>query len=1237
MKRCDFIERESQLDKIKLQISDIRDYKEFDEDQNIKYKVKIFGVTKIGSSVVITVNGFRPYFYIEVPSAWENDNTYKFAFVRRMNELLKRRTDNPACIRADDISYETGINLRGYSNKRETTFMKISFDDTEIRRFARNVFYREFKTQKMTKKMKMQVYEYSIDPVLKFIHETNIEPSSWILIKKKKIKRFEYLYGENEPVQIRGEVNYKNIHKLESKSVAPFIKMGFDIECYSKDDSFPQWDRPSDKIIQIGSSFKKEGEEKEFLETMYTLKRCDPIKGVYIRCFKKESSLILAWAELVRSISPEVIHGYNTNGFDWNYIYRRAEKLKVHNKLLEILSKQESIKTKYVEKKLVSSGLGDNLLQYIDVPGILNIDILPEIRKLVKLPSYKLKSVLKFYGLEAKIDLSPNEIFDKFKGGKPEDIKEIAVYCCRDVSALHDLFDHKQINILQTQQSMSNISLVPLSYLFIRGQGIKFMSLLSKECSKLNIKIPEIDKKKIDKSKFEGAIVLEPHIGIHDEGVAVIDFNSLYPTIIIAYNLSHDTQVEIGGEFDNLPGKEYRTLEYRDANMKTKEVRFVKAGRNKEDMGIMALMSEKVLNQRKKTKKLMKAATDPKDKSRFNSKQLAEKLTGNSFYGQLGSNFSNGSAKNIAAVITATGRRLICLSKQIAEEIFGAKVVYGDSVTHDTPVIYKINDSLYIREIGKMVEPELFVKIDEKEYHEPLVDIYVYSDQGYTKVRRIIRHKCEKKIYKVVTTSGIVTVTEDHSLLNENGEEISVLDTAVGNKLLTQNLDTVNSATDILNAEICGEIYSGFNDTQLLIENTKMLTANKKSKKLFMGGYLKDKDKHRIEFDSQVKASTMYMIMRSLDKNVSVSYSDNKIILEEVENEVEPGIIKEIIELGTTEEYVYDFETENHHFSAGVGNLVVHNTDSIFIKFNLGHIDQMDITDEEKHIMRISESKRLSDLCAEMITKTIDIKPIAIEYEKVYKPWISLKRKMYVGNMYEYSFTKYKYKEMGVSFKKRDYAPIVADVCGNLTKNIMKYKNLDKAVEYIKERLEGILQGKEKLEQFVITKALRSEYKNPESIAHKVLADRMTARDPGNAPRTNDRLEFIFVKVAESYNIRTLKSGKKTIGALAKKLAGDRIEHVDYVRKHNLEIDYAHYLTNQLYNSIYRLIQPLGGNAKQIINELIVKDYFDTLEYDIMMYVFEAFEKNNVQGMCDIAIAKIKKKVYEYRVVNELI
>jgi DNA polymerase elongation subunit (family B) len=235
-----------------------------------------------------------------------------------------------------------------------------------------------------------------------------------------------------------------------------------------------------------------------------------------------------------------------------------------------------------------------------------------------------------------------------------------------------------------------------------------------------------------------------------------------------------------------------------------------------------------------------------------------------------------------------------------------------------------------------------------------------------------------------------------------------------------------------------------------------------------------------------------------------------------------PTAIKKMYEIDYSG-YVYDLTTSNHHFQAGIGQMIVHNTDSIFVKF------------PTKDLV---ESMNMAKEAANVITAA-GRKAHKIEYEKTFYPFILFSRKRYVGMMYEDDVTKCKRKSMGIALKRRDNAPIVKDIYGGALDILLEQRDIRKAQVFVKDMLVQVLKNEIPLEKFIVTKQLRDDYKNPDQIAHRVLADRMEERDPGNAPQVGDRLAYVYVE--------NRKDAKKQ---------GDKIEHVDYVPREEIETRY---------------------------------------------------------------------------------
>ena len=171
------------------------------------------------------------------------------------------------------------------------------------------------------------------------------------------------------------------------------------------------------------------------------------------------------------------------------------------------------------------------------------IDLLKVIQKDFKLDSYKLDNVASIYIGDKKDDLKPKEIFEKFLGDA-KDRSIIAKYCIQDCILVNRLL-HK-LKILENNIGMGNVCLVPLNFLFRRGQGIKIFSLVANECMKMDYLIPVIKNfiEDLDVDGYEGAIVRPPKEAIYlDDPIVVFDYGSLYPSSMICRNLSHDTYI----------------------------------------------------------------------------------------------------------------------------------------------------------------------------------------------------------------------------------------------------------------------------------------------------------------------------------------------------------------------------------------------------------------------------------------------------------------------------------------------------------------------------------------------------------------------------------------------------------------------------------------------------------------------------------------------------------------------
>lgn len=551
-----------------------------------------------------------------------------------------------------------------------------------------------------------------------------------------------------------------------------------------------------DKIIQIGTTVHLYGSDNIVYKNIVSLDSCDDIEGCDVISCKTEKELLNKWKDVMNNLNSDIITGYNIFGFDMPYIWDRAKEINIIDDFSIGLGRLITRKNALVEQQLSSSAMGDNILRYIDYDGIVLIDLLKVMQREQKLDSYKLDNVASIFLGDKKNDLKPQEIFSKFKGNSA-DRCEIAKYCIQDCCLINRLI-HK-LKIIENNIGMGNVCLVPLNFLFRRGQGIKIFSLIAKQCMEHDTLIPVIksfrENAMEEEEGYEGAVVLDPKQGIYlNEPIVVFDYGSLYPSSMIARNLSHDCYLMDEKYRIEDPNIEYKDVSYdlyegkgdKKKKIGEKVCTFVQYKDGKK--GIIADILDMLLKERKSTRKkieyktiidksgkifsgscnenddsyeLLDVDTNEKtvisktdvdsisetynifEQDVFDALQLAYKITANSLYGQIGARTSSIYLKEIAACTTATGREMIMIAKKFVEEHYEADVIYGDtdSIFCKFPLkdcegnIVQGKDALpYAIEIGKKVEKEIakiMPKPQKLNYEKSLYPFILFSKKRY--------------------------------------------------------------------------------------------------------------------------------------------------------------------------------------------------------------------------------------------------------------------------------------------------------------------------------------------------------------------------------------------------------------------------------------------------------------------------------------------------------------------------
>jgi len=244
---------------------------------------------------------------------------------------------------------------------------------------------------------------------------------------------------------------------------------------------------------------------------------------------------------------------------------------------------------------------------------------------------------------------------------------------------------------------------------------------------------------------------------------------------------------------------------------------------------------------------------------------------------------------------------------------------------------------------------------------------------------------------------------------------------------------------------------------------------------------------------------------------------------------------------------------------------VVHNTDSVFFTFNLKDPknNNQPIIGKEALEITIEIAQDVANLCTQFLKP-----PMELSYEKTLWPFCLLSKKRYFGKLFEYNPDKGKLKFMGLSLKRRDNCDLLKDVYGQmldilLIPELSLIQKIDKCMKYLDECLEELIEGRVSMDKLAITKSLSGYYKNPEQIAHAVLAERIGNREAGNKPKPGDRIKYVHIF-----------SKNKTA------LQGERIETPDFIRQNGVKIDYTFYITNQLMKPLQQLF---GLALKEIL------------------------------------------------------
>lgn len=1342
------------------------------DDEDLKLSIRGWTIDKDSNPVLVRIENYTPFVQIEMPTKPDFQHKWSPTLIQTFMQWLKSKVPG-----ISSHQYQEKHRIY-YYDENKYPFVEVHFyTNTAMRDCVKFLRFERYIPK--LGKLKFNVHEDKINSVTtarKMLAERECGFSQWFSCKGKRVPP-EYMVStfgrkltseeskiadmlepgdilrnkDNEYITRGSEyiIDWETIKGIPVQESKFWIShpgiLSFDIETYSKNHRMlPQMFNTPDVVYMISAVYHRYGK-------MDTIRRFGILMGIadedyakepdvyghpfaHIICVKTEYELIKVYGMIVNVLDPEIITGFNISGYDYPYL---DAKLLIKGNTWPRMGRIQQEDTTMDTITWHSSAYGQCDFKLLKMAGRINIDVMTLVRRDHKLPKYTLDTVAKHFINETKHDVKAIQMFIYYENNlaasksknqtqieaAKKQMAEVMKYCIQDSELVSKLFEF--LKCWQSLGEMSNVVGVTMSEVITRGQGIRVTSQVYQLSTKEGFVMTSRD---IDMKKYSGGFVGDPIVGLHDN-IICVDFQSLYPSIIIAYNLCYTTlciddtipdedcnilefdeeediyetkeipkeasEIDDLGDSLNFGDDEVSSIEESDADIKSKikliigdteeesnknkkpigkkinhyKYRFVKPHIRK---GILPSLLESLVAERRAVRKFIDGVKDPDTgaviipaeqnlavKDVLDKRQLALKVSCNSMYGGLGSSMSKLALLEAARAVTATGRMLIGKVNDYLVEKYKAKIVYNDSVAKDTPVLVrKLNtiNGTYTR-ICDIIDFSENDNRDDGKQERHVNDLEIWSDMGWTPIKRIIRHKTTKKMYRIMTHTGCIDVTEDHSLLDDNGLMISPKDVSIGSKLLHKSLpDIVSNITDevpdlfwlygfFLAEGSCGiyncksgkkvswaisnknidELerarsiamkYFDFNfkiydtikssnayklspvgkgiikfvsewremfytgpSSKMACDNEKMVpeflyNRTLEERRAFIEGfYVGDGNKTgNLVWDQKGKIASagLFYLVTSIGYAVSINEHSKKqniyrCTLTGGKQRKMVDVIKKIRELPPSDDYVYDIETDNHHFSAGIGCLVVHNTDSSMA--DLGITDSKLVNQWGIRIAQEISGVRKGTKLWNGQRAIEDIPglfppPLAVDFEKGMR-MLALKKKKYmaflVGSNGEFKKKKNSDEPevllRGITLARRDNSMCVRKLYTKIMHNVLNLVDVRESFHFIIDYCVDILSGKLDYRDYLVIRSLGA-YAADSKYFMKSFGEQL--KRAGKPPAVGERIEYLIIKTKEEENV------------------GNRMRSVDqYVEAidagESMKIDYEYYISKQLIQPIDQL------------------------------------------------------------------
>lgn len=679
--------------------------------------IHIWALNKDSERYLLRIDNFPIFCFVELPLYVNNE---KFSWnedeARKFNTYLCQLLKDDAPIGHKFCRLKLTYYYQG---NRKYPMIRLIFNNINAMRHCKNVLSKAIRT-KHWGTIKCDVWESDISPIRKLLTMAKVKYSSWFEILGSKVVDDEKISSiDNEYF-----VNWTSMAPIAEEICQNWITypglLAFDIETYSNNHlAFPDKLNARHVAYMISCIYQKFGDNSTRKRYGIIMGNCNEIpKETLDDCViikvKTELELIEAFAKVILETDPIIITGYNILSFDYPYLNKRLQREGYDWPFMGLIHEEIPFPHEF---SWSSDGAGFNEVFDLKIEGRINIDMLPVIRRDYKLDNYDLNTVSKHFLKKGKHDVKASDMFVYYENQRDDptnekylaDMTKVMAYCIQDSELVVDLIEKTSIWIALVETS--NIMGVTITDLFTRGQQHRCYSQLYDIAATSGY---VLNSRTSPNYGYAGGLVQEPIPGLY-ENVICLDFASLYPSIIQAYNIDYTTLVHPDQE-DSVPDEDCHIIEFeqeedakakidddddnplRDRELekddmkeadgrkkrttKSKEVvvRSYRFKFYKRTTGLLPRLEQDMVSARRAVQAKMKEVKDPILKMILDKRQLAIKVSCNSFYGFLGVR-NNGKMPLIegAMSITAIGRNLINKVNDFLEQKYQGKIIYNDT------------------------------------------------------------------------------------------------------------------------------------------------------------------------------------------------------------------------------------------------------------------------------------------------------------------------------------------------------------------------------------------------------------------------------------------------------------------------------------------------------------------------------------------------------------------------------